>query len=35
VRLHPTGAHAERPERLAALLADQHVWSEGRAATAE
>jgi acetoin utilization deacetylase AcuC-like enzyme len=32
-RLHPTGAHAERPERLAALLADQHVWSEGRAAT--
>jgi acetoin utilization deacetylase AcuC-like enzyme len=32
-RLHPTGSHPERPERLAALLAHQHVWSEGRAAT--
>jgi acetoin utilization deacetylase AcuC-like enzyme len=34
-RLHPTGSHPERPERLAALLAHQHVWSEGRAATAD
>jgi acetoin utilization deacetylase AcuC-like enzyme len=34
-RLHPTGNHPERPERLAALLAHQHIWSEGRAATDE
>jgi acetoin utilization deacetylase AcuC-like enzyme len=34
-RLHPTGSHPERPERLAALLEHQHVWSEGRAATLE
>ena len=34
-RLHPTGNHPERPERLAALLAHQHVWSEGRAASEE
>jgi acetoin utilization deacetylase AcuC-like enzyme len=34
-RLHPTGNHAERPERLAVLLAHQHIWSEGRAATDE
>jgi acetoin utilization deacetylase AcuC-like enzyme len=34
-RLHPTGAHLERPERLAVLLAHQHIWSEGRAATAD
>jgi acetoin utilization deacetylase AcuC-like enzyme len=33
--LHPTGSHAERQERLAALLAHQHIWSEGRAATEE
>ena len=32
-RLHPTGNHPERPERLATLLAHQHVWSEGREAT--
>ena len=32
-RLHPTGNHPERPERLAALLAHQHQWSEGREAT--
>jgi acetoin utilization deacetylase AcuC-like enzyme len=32
-RLHPTGNHAERQERLAVLLAHQHLWSEGRAAT--
>jgi acetoin utilization deacetylase AcuC-like enzyme len=34
-RLHPTGGHPERPERLAVLLAHQHIWSEGRAATTE
>jgi acetoin utilization deacetylase AcuC-like enzyme len=34
-RLHPTGNHAERQERLAVLLEHQHAWSEGRAATAE
>ncbi|TMM11825.1 MAG: histone deacetylase, partial [Actinobacteria bacterium] len=34
-RLHPTGHHPERPERLAVLLEHQHVWSEGRAATDE
>ncbi|HEY2311182.1 MAG TPA: histone deacetylase [Gaiellaceae bacterium] len=34
-RLHPTGGHPERPERLAALLGQQHIWSEGRAATTE
>ena len=34
-RLHPTGSHPERPERLATLLEHQYVWSEGRAATAE
>jgi acetoin utilization deacetylase AcuC-like enzyme len=34
-RLHPTGNHVERPERLAVLLAHQHLWSEGRAATRE
>ena len=34
-RLHPTGNHPERPERLATLLAHQHVWSEGRAASEE
>jgi acetoin utilization deacetylase AcuC-like enzyme len=34
-RLHPTGSHPESPERLAALLEHQHLWSEGRAATAE
>src|SRR5205823_1895157 len=34
-RLHPTGSHAERQERLSVLLAHQHVWSEGRAATEE
>jgi acetoin utilization deacetylase AcuC-like enzyme len=34
-RLHPTGGHPERPERLAVLLAHQHIWSEGRAATVE
>jgi acetoin utilization deacetylase AcuC-like enzyme len=32
-KLHPTGGHPERPERLAVLLAHQHIWSEGRAAT--
>ncbi|HET7567642.1 MAG TPA: histone deacetylase [Gaiellaceae bacterium] len=34
-RLHPTGHHPERPERLAALLSHQHLWSEGRAASEE
>ena len=34
-RLHPTGSHAERHERLSVLLTHQHVWSEGRAATEE
>jgi acetoin utilization deacetylase AcuC-like enzyme len=34
-RLHPTAGHPERPERLAVLLAHQHGWSEGRAATDE
>jgi acetoin utilization deacetylase AcuC-like enzyme len=34
-RLHPTGDHAERRERLAVLLEHQYVWSEGRSATAE
>ena len=34
-QLHPTGSHAERQERLSVLLAHQHVWSEGRAATEE
>ncbi|MFZ0343216.1 MAG: histone deacetylase [Gaiellaceae bacterium] len=34
-RLHPTGGHPERPERLAVLLAHHHTWSEGRAATVE
>jgi acetoin utilization deacetylase AcuC-like enzyme len=34
-RLHPTGGHPERPERLEVLLAHQHIWSEGRAATTE
>ncbi|MGZ4367075.1 MAG: hypothetical protein ACXVFD_15955, partial [Gaiellaceae bacterium] len=33
--LHPTGHHPERPERLAVLLAHQHVWSEGRRASEE
>ena len=34
-RLHPTGGYPERPERLEVLLAQQHIWSEGRAATTE
>ena len=34
-RLHPTGGHPERPERLAVLLGNQHVWSEGRVASEE
>ena len=34
-RLHPTGHHPERPERLAALLEHQDGWREGRAATEE
>ncbi len=34
-RLHPTGGHPERPERLEVLLAHQHIWSEGRAATVD
>ena len=34
-RLHPTGHHPERPERLATLLGHQHIWSEGRAASEE
>ncbi|HVS84702.1 MAG TPA: histone deacetylase [Gaiellaceae bacterium] len=34
-RLHPTGHHPERPERLDVLLAHQHLWSEGRAASEE
>ena len=34
-RLHPTGNHPERPERLAVLLGNQHLWSEGRAASKE
>jgi acetoin utilization deacetylase AcuC-like enzyme len=34
-RLHPTGGHPERPERLSVLLEHQHIWSEGRAATEE
>jgi acetoin utilization deacetylase AcuC-like enzyme len=34
-RLHPTGGHPERPERLAVLLGNQHLWSEGRAASEE
>jgi acetoin utilization deacetylase AcuC-like enzyme len=34
-RLHPTGHHPERPERLAVLLEHQLVWSEGRRATEE
>ncbi len=34
-RLHPTGHHPERPERIAALLAHEYVWTEGRAATEE
>jgi acetoin utilization deacetylase AcuC-like enzyme len=34
-RLHPTGSHPERPERLGELLAHQHIWSEGRAASTE
>jgi acetoin utilization deacetylase AcuC-like enzyme len=34
-RLHPTGNHPERPERLATLLSHQPIWSEGRAATEE
>ena len=32
-RLHPTGGHPERPERLAVLIGNQHLWSEGRAAS--
>src|SRR5438105_7162335 len=32
-RLHPTGHHPERPERIARLLEEIHVWSEGRRAT--
>ena len=34
-RLHPTGGHPERPERLAVLLEHRHVWTDGRAATVE
>jgi acetoin utilization deacetylase AcuC-like enzyme len=34
-RLHPTGHHPERPERLGALLEHFHGWREGRAATDE
>ena len=34
-RLHPTGGHPERPERLGVLLSHQHMWSEGRAASEE
>jgi acetoin utilization deacetylase AcuC-like enzyme len=34
-RLHPTGHHPERPERIAVLLAHPHAWSEGRPATEE
>jgi acetoin utilization deacetylase AcuC-like enzyme len=34
-RLHPTGHHPERPERIAVLLEHQHLWSEGRRATEE
>ncbi|HJU37891.1 MAG TPA: histone deacetylase [Gaiellaceae bacterium] len=33
--MHPTGGHPERPERLAVLLAHQHICSEGRAARVE
>jgi acetoin utilization deacetylase AcuC-like enzyme len=32
-RLHPTGQHPERQERLAVLLEHFHGWKEGRAAT--
>jgi acetoin utilization deacetylase AcuC-like enzyme len=32
-RLHPTGQHPERQERLAALLEHFHGWTEGRPAT--
>ena len=34
-RLHPTGNHPDRPERLAVLLENQHLWSEGRLASEE
>jgi acetoin utilization deacetylase AcuC-like enzyme len=34
-RLHPTGSHPERPDRLAVLLEQQQVWSQGRPATVE
>ena len=34
-RLHPTGNHPDRPERLAVLLGNQHLWSEGRRASEE
>ncbi|MFL5959305.1 MAG: histone deacetylase [Gaiellaceae bacterium] len=34
-RLHPTGSHPERPERIEVLLAHRNAWSEGRAATDE
>jgi acetoin utilization deacetylase AcuC-like enzyme len=34
-RLHPTGAHPERPERLAALLTAFPEFSEARTATVE
>ena len=34
-RLHPTGNHPDRPERLAVLLGNQHLWSEGRLASEE
>jgi acetoin utilization deacetylase AcuC-like enzyme len=33
--LHPTGNHAETAERLVVLLAHQHIWSEGRAASSD
>src|SRR5919204_3372972 len=34
-RLHPTGAHPERPERISVLLEHFDGWSEGRTATTD
>ena len=34
-RLHPTGQHPERQERLAVLLEHFTAWSEARAASEE
>jgi acetoin utilization deacetylase AcuC-like enzyme len=34
-KLHPTGDHAERQQRLEVLLERQLVWSEGRPATTD